>query len=73
MKHISWCRCGPANHSVRLAKKGHRVFALDIVPSLLAYAKEKAEAEGVSVAFLTQDMQEFTLPVCSSLTLQTDV
>ena len=56
-------RCGPANHSVQLAKKGHKVFALDDFPSLLAYAKEKAEAEGVDVGFLKQDMLEFTLPV----------
>ena len=70
MKLDLWRRCGPANHSVRLAKKGYKVFALDIIPSLLAYAKEKGEAEGVNVAFLKQDMQEFTLPVCSLPTLK---
>lgn len=58
------CRCGPANHSLELAQRGLKVFALDLHPGLLAYAKSKASSEGVDkITFLNEDMQEFTLPV----------
>lgn len=46
-----------------LAKQGHTVFALDSNPSMLAHARQKADAEGVSVKFLKEDMQEFSVPV----------
>ena len=56
-------RCGPARHSLQLAKKGHKVFALDTHPGLLSYAKGKANEEGVDINFLNEDMQEFELKV----------
>ena len=46
-----------------LAKRGHRVFALDNNSNLLAHARQKADAEGVDIKFLKKDMQEFELPV----------
>ena len=57
------CSCGAANHAIRLAVKGHTVFALDIHKPQLDYAQEKAEKAGAVVRFLWEDMCTFELPV----------
>lgn len=61
-RHTS-CRCGPGNHSVQLALKGHRVVALDSSQGLLTFARSKADKEGVDIKFLRKDMEDFELPV----------
>jgi len=54
--------CGPANHAIELAKRGHRVLALDSNEYMLEYAARKAAEAEVGVEFLERDMEEYTLP-----------
>lgn len=56
-------RCGSANHAIRLAKKGHKVYALDVSNRQLEYAKKKAADANAVVRFLREDMCDFELPV----------
>ena len=50
--------CGPGRHSVRLAKRGHRVTGVDISAYNLQQAAEQAEEFGVEVAWREADMRE---------------
>ncbi len=54
--------CGPARHTVALAKKGYAVTAVDRTPFLLKKAQELALAEGVSVEWVLEDMRNFVRP-----------
>lgn len=56
-------RCGAANHAIRLAKRGHTVYALDTSRPQLQYARRKAEVAGAAVRFMREDMFDFELPV----------
>ena len=40
--------CGPGGHSIRTAKMGYRVQAVDISHAVIKLAKERAEKEGVA-------------------------
>jgi SAM-dependent methyltransferase len=51
--------CGPGRHTVVLAKKGYTVTAVDRTPFLLKKAQELAQAEGVSVEWVLEDMRNF--------------
>ncbi len=50
--------CGQGRHAVALAQMGHRVTGLDLSPSLLAHARQAADAAGVSVTWLESDMRD---------------
>jgi SAM-dependent methyltransferase len=50
--------CGWGRHSVELARSGFKVTGLDWSRTLLARAKKRAEAAGVSVDFVQGDMRE---------------
>jgi SAM-dependent methyltransferase len=54
--------CGPGRHTVVLAKKGYTVTAVDRTPFLLKKAQELAQAEGVSVEWVLDDMRNFVRP-----------
>lgn len=54
--------CGPGRHTVVLAKKGYTVTAVDRSPFLLIKAQELAQAEGVSVEWVLEDMRNFVRP-----------
>jgi len=54
--------CGPGRHTVVLAKKGYTVTAVDGTPFLLKKAQELAQAEGVSVEWVLEDMRNFIRP-----------
>jgi 2-polyprenyl-3-methyl-5-hydroxy-6-metoxy-1,4-benzoquinol methylase len=47
--------CGTGRHSIELAKRRYAVTGVDLSPSLLARAKEKAAQAGVSVTFVHHD------------------
>jgi len=47
--------CGPGDHAIFLAARGHAVTALDMVPNALAKARARAEQAGVSVQFVVGD------------------
>lgn len=50
--------CGPGRHSVRLAKRGHRVTGVDISAYNLEQAAGRAAEFGVEVAWREADMRE---------------
>ncbi len=47
--------CGTGRHSIELAKRGYRVRGIDLSESLLARAREKAEALNLKVDFQRHD------------------
>ena len=66
--------CGTGSLSVVLAGLGHRVTGIDLSPSMLALAKEKAAKNGLQIEFLIMDAafprfqhQLFDVIVCRHL------
>lgn len=53
--------CGPAPHLLELSRRGLHFQGLDINPTMLDYAKEKARKAGISARFYQQSMAEFQL------------
>jgi cyclopropane fatty-acyl-phospholipid synthase-like methyltransferase len=50
--------CGSGEQALFLASRGLEVVGVDIAPSAIAKAREKAAARGVSVTFLVGDVME---------------
>ena len=50
--------CGPGVHSIRVAKAGHHVCAIDISNMMLSQARQRAEAENVTdkIEFYQKDL-----------------
>ena len=59
--------CGPGVHSIRVAKGGHRVCAIDISTTMLGEARKRAALEGVSdkIEFHQKDLTRLDLPDAS--------
>lgn len=59
-------RCGPARHSILLAKQvakqGCRVTCLDLHAGMLEYAGQRAKEAGVELELVQGDMAAFDLP-----------
>lgn len=51
--------CGPGLYANRLAELGAFVTGIDFSPRSLAYAKRKAECEGLNVNYITKNYLEF--------------
>jgi 2-polyprenyl-3-methyl-5-hydroxy-6-metoxy-1,4-benzoquinol methylase len=47
--------CGTGRHAIELARRGYTVTGIDLSPSLLARAREKAAQAGMSVTFVHHD------------------
>src|SRR5688500_8325213 len=54
--------CGEGRHSLAAAARGARVTALDRDDARLAAARERAEARGLSVDWVTADLEEEPWP-----------
>jgi ubiquinone/menaquinone biosynthesis C-methylase UbiE len=56
--------CGPAVHSIRVAKEGYRVWAIDISQTMLEEAKKRVTTAGYSdvVEFQQQDLTNLSFP-----------
>ena len=54
--------CGPGRHSVYLARQGAKVTGVDRSSFLLGKARALAEAEGVKVEWVQEDMRTFARP-----------
>lgn len=61
--------CGPGRHSIALAKRGIQVTGVDRTAFFLERAKEKAQAEGVKVEWVLEDMRNFVRPNAYDLVL----
>jgi 2-polyprenyl-3-methyl-5-hydroxy-6-metoxy-1,4-benzoquinol methylase len=51
--------CGTGRHAIELARRGYDVTGLDLSPSQLERAEEKAKAAGVRVKFIRKDARAF--------------
>lgn len=47
--------CGTGRHSIELTRRGYRVIGVDLSESMLARAREKAAADGLTVDFQRHD------------------
>lgn len=61
--------CGPGRHTVPLAKRGFKVTGVDRTGFLLEKARAYAEAEGVEVELVAEDMRRFVRPGAFDLAL----
>lgn len=61
--------CGPGRHAVILARKGYQVTGVDRSGFLLQKARSRAEAEGVEVEWVEEDMRRFVRPGAFALVL----
>jgi SAM-dependent methyltransferase len=51
--------CGIGRHSLELAKRGFEVTAVDRTALYLAKARQKAQADGITIEFIQEDMRRF--------------
>jgi SAM-dependent methyltransferase len=49
--------CGPGLYTSRLARLGHRCVGLDYGPAAIAYARERADAEGLACQYELRDIR----------------
>ncbi|AFY58475.1 methylase involved in ubiquinone/menaquinone biosynthesis [Rivularia sp. PCC 7116] len=56
--------CGPGVHSIRVAKAGYRVCAIDISNTMLSEAQQRAKAENVAdkIEFYQKDLTKLDFP-----------
>jgi ubiquinone/menaquinone biosynthesis C-methylase UbiE len=54
--------CGPGRHSLELAHRGYHMTGVDRTDAYLKQAREKAEAGGLSIEFVQDDMRLFCRP-----------
>jgi SAM-dependent methyltransferase len=62
--------CGPGRHAIALAERGCRVTAVDLSPTLLAYAESQARQAGMPIRFIRSDMREISFDREFDLVLQ---
>jgi len=60
--HILDLCCGVGRHSLELARRGFQVTGVDRTRSYLDRASKQAEAEGLKVEFVQDDMRNFCRP-----------
>lgn len=53
--------CGSGRHSIRFARKGFDVSAIDLSENLLQVAKEQAEESNLKIDFIRADLRTFRL------------
>jgi len=54
--------CGPGRHSLELARRGYAVTGVDRTAAHLEKARKRAEAEGLTVEFVQEDVRRFCRP-----------
>jgi SAM-dependent methyltransferase len=61
--------CGPGRYAIPLARQGYRVTAVDRTAAFLEEGRRRAEAAGVEVEFVQQDMRRFSRPEAFDATI----
>ena len=64
--------CGAGNFSVWLAQKGYTVSGIDISPTAISWAKERAAEQGVAVNFLLGNVLDLAGFVVRTWKVDTD-
>lgn len=54
--------CGTGNTTMPFARRGYTATGIDLAGEMLAYARNKALAEGLRINYFQQDIRYFTLP-----------
>lgn len=54
--------CGHGRHSLELARRGHRMVGIDLVPGFIEHAQAEAAREGLGCEFVLGDMRAFQSP-----------
>lgn len=54
--------CGPGLYTQRLARFGHACTGIDFSPASMAYAREQAKAEGISIDYRLADLRHGGFP-----------
>lgn len=49
--------CGPGLYTSRLARLGHTCVGVDFSPASIAYARERADAEGLACTYVQEDIR----------------
>jgi SAM-dependent methyltransferase len=60
--HVLDVACGTGHHSLRLARRGYRLTALDLSVPSVAFLEAEAARLGLSVRTVVGDMTDFRLP-----------
>jgi SAM-dependent methyltransferase len=61
--------CGTGTTALRLARKGIKMFAVDLSPVMCRLARKKAQRAGLSLRVIRADMRDFRLPAPAGLVL----
>lgn len=59
--------CGTGSTAIELAKRGIKVFAIDLSPAMCRLTRQKAAQAGIALEVVRGDMRSFRLPVAVDL------
>jgi SAM-dependent methyltransferase len=62
MESVCDLGCGTGGTAIEFAKAGYKASAVDLSPTMIRIAKEKAAKAGLEVRFIRADMRKFKLP-----------
>src|SRR4029453_13193010 len=72
VRHVLDVACGTGHHSLRLARRGYRMTALDLSAPSIAFLDGEAMRSGLDVTTVVGDMTDFRLsrPVDAAICMQ---
>jgi SAM-dependent methyltransferase len=62
VRHVLDVACGTGHHSLRLARRGYHLTALDLSAPSIAFLQAEAARQGLPITAIVGDMTDFRLP-----------